>query len=157
MSCGLIVLGLFGVQWVRLRRGLDMLASWQGQFSCHWNKDIWKVVPHCLMRCLWWQERNARSFEGCEWSILDLKLYWTLALRSFSFTSLVDPFDNCTWDLDCYVPIVYPVYMGYFFIDKIMLLIKKMNKISTSNFCFFIDVYNSEPDRIKPMSLPSTP
>ena len=47
-----MVRGLFGVQWVRPRRGLDMLASWQGQFGCHWNKDIWKVVPHCLMRCL---------------------------------------------------------------------------------------------------------
>ena len=51
-----------------------MLASWQGHFGHHWNIAIWKVVPHCSMRCVW-QEEKARSFEGCEQSILDLNFF----------------------------------------------------------------------------------
>ena len=34
---------------------------------------IWRVVPHCVMWCLW-QERNSRHFEDCERTIPELKL-----------------------------------------------------------------------------------
>ena len=44
-----------------------------GAFWQHQNIEIWKADPHCIICCLW-QERNTRSFEGCERSILDLKL-----------------------------------------------------------------------------------
>jgi len=81
----------FGVYWVMPWRVLDMLAYWQGWFDHRHNIAIWKVVPHCLIWCKWW-EWNARSFEWCERTTLDLKLllfkslfYWTLALGSFSF------------------------------------------------------------------------
>ena len=35
--------------------------------------EIWRAIPHSLMWCIW-RERNARSIEGCEISVLYLKL-----------------------------------------------------------------------------------
>ena len=52
---------------------IDLLACGQGRFGLHQNIEIWKANTHCLMWCIW-QERNSRSFEGCERTILDPKL-----------------------------------------------------------------------------------
>ena len=59
------------------------------------------LLLHCSIAyelCLWcfvWQERNAKSFEGCEWSMLELKsfffhtlLEWSLGLSHLSCFSL---------------------------------------------------------------------
>ena len=65
------------------------------------------------MWCLW-QEKNVSSFEGCEMTILDLKLLflkylynWMLALGLFSFSTLLDLLNHCTYKFDFDVPIVY--------------------------------------------------
>lgn len=76
-------------------RGIvDLLACWQGFFGKHNNNEIRKAIPYCLMWCIW-IEMNARNFEGCEWTILDLKLQifrtlyeWMAATRLFSFSNL---------------------------------------------------------------------
>jgi len=67
-----LVFALFGVKWVMTRKVVDLLACWQGSFGCHQSCDIWRFIPHCLMGCIWWK-RNARSFEGCGWTTLELK------------------------------------------------------------------------------------
>lgn len=56
-----------------------MLAAWQGSFGKHKNIAFWRAATHCIMWCLWW-EWNARSFEGYEWSILEIKsfFFWVL-------------------------------------------------------------------------------
>ena len=59
----------------------NVCCCWQGQFGRHHNGDIWIVVPHCLMWCIW-KERNSRCFEVNERSMPNLKLlflepYWT--------------------------------------------------------------------------------
>ena len=68
-----MVFGLFGVYWVMPMSVVGLFACWQGQFGHHRNGDIWMVVPHCLMWCIW-KERNSRCFEDNERSMLDLKL-----------------------------------------------------------------------------------
>ena len=65
---------LFGVCWVMPQRLVDLLDCWSCNFRQHCNIVIWRFVPHCLMWCIWW-ERNSRSFEGRERSILEFKSF----------------------------------------------------------------------------------
>ena len=96
-----MVLGLFGVQWVMPCRVLDLWAGWQGRYGDHRNLVVWRMVPHCVMWCLW-QERNGRHFEDQERSISALKLLffqtlyeWVLNLGVFSINSMVELIDHC--------------------------------------------------------------
>ena len=78
---------LFGICWVMPQRVMDLLDSWSCNFRRHCNIDIWRIVPHCLMWCIWW-ELNARSFYGCEQSILEFKFFCLFYSSGmvFSFT-----------------------------------------------------------------------
>ena len=96
-----MVFCLFGICWVMPQTVVDLLDCWSCNFRCHRNIVIWRMVPHCLLWCIW-RERNARSFEGRERSILELKsfffftlLEWCLVLLSFSCLSLPVLFDHC--------------------------------------------------------------
>lgn len=87
---------LFDIHWVMPLLVMDLLASWQGSFGRHPNAAIWKIVPQCLIWYIW-RERNARNFEGCEWSIIELKSFflfslldWDRALQAFSCDSFSD-------------------------------------------------------------------
>ena len=98
---GSMVFCLFGICWMMPQRVLDLLDCWSCNFRRHCNIVIWRMVPHCLMWCIW-QEWNARSFEGHEQSILEFKsfffftlLEWCLVLPSFSCFSLPVLFDHC--------------------------------------------------------------
>ena len=80
---------------------IELLAFWQGKFRRHRNIDLWRIVPHILFWCLW-RELNARCFENCEWSILDINsfffctlLEWSLVLPSYSCLSLSVLLDHC--------------------------------------------------------------
>ena len=53
-----MVFRLFGVCWVMLMSVVELFACWQGRFGRHRNGDIWMVVPHCLMWCIW-KERSS--------------------------------------------------------------------------------------------------
>ena len=93
---------LFGVCWVMPQRVVDLLDCWSCNFKRHRNIVIWRFVPHCLMWCIW-RERNSRSFEGCERSILEFKsfffstlLEWCFVLPFFSCFSLPVLIDHCT-------------------------------------------------------------
>ena len=76
-----LVLCLFGIHWVMPHKAIELFESWQGMFGRHRNTDLWRIVPHCLLWCIW-RKRNARSFEGCERSMLEIKsfFFYTLSL-----------------------------------------------------------------------------
>ena len=48
--------------------------AWQIRSADLRNMAIWRMVPHCVIWCLW-RERNARLFEDCESSIVDIKSF----------------------------------------------------------------------------------
>ena len=82
---------------------IELFESWQGKFGRHRNIDFWRLVPHCLIWCIW-HERNARSFEGCEHSTLEIKYFflqtlleWSVALSHSSCFSLPVLLDRCNF------------------------------------------------------------
>ena len=89
---------------------VELFACWQGRFGRHRNRVIWKVVPLCLMWCIW-KERNSRYFEDIERSMPDLKLlfirtlfdwfsmwrnHWFSMWRNHPF-SILDLLDFCNF------------------------------------------------------------
>jgi hypothetical protein len=96
-----MVLGLFGLHWVMPKTVTELLHCWFGSVGCH--SVIWKAIPHCIMWCLW-QERNARTFEDCELSVVELKLHlysslldWMSATGLFRFSNVLDLIDSCSF------------------------------------------------------------
>ena len=82
---------------------VHFLAWWRGWFGRHQNNKIWKSIPHCLMWWIW-RERNAKIFEGCKWTVFDLKLYllgtlfdWMTASRCISFSNFLEFLDHCNF------------------------------------------------------------
>ena len=67
-----LVCSLFGVSWVMPRGVVDLLFCWNGSLGSHEAGNIWKMIPHYLMWCLWC-ECNSRTFNGEETSIPALK------------------------------------------------------------------------------------
>ena len=74
-----------------------------GKGSRHCHIDVWRLVPHCLMWCIW-RERNARSIEGCERSLLEIKSFflhplfeWSVICSHFSSSSFPIFIDRCTF------------------------------------------------------------
>jgi hypothetical protein len=66
------ILNMFGVDWVMPRRVIDLLISWRGQAGHGTIMEVWRLAPLCLMWCLW-RNRNVRSFENIETSMLELR------------------------------------------------------------------------------------
>ena len=101
-----MVFCLFGIQWVMPHTILELFEAWQGKFVRHCHIDVWKLVPHCLIWCIW-RERNARSFEGCERSLLEIKSFFLHTLFEWSVV-----FSHFSWPLIfCFLicaPIVHP-------------------------------------------------
>ena len=64
---------------------IELFKSWQGKFGGHHNIDFGRLVPHCLIWCIW-HEKNARSFEGCEHSTLEVKSFFFQTLLEWSVT-----------------------------------------------------------------------
>ena len=92
--------------WGVLGDALSCAASlgWlAGQFWRYSEYGCWRMVPHCVMWCLW-RERNARHFEDSERSIVDLKLLffqtlygWVNSLGFCSINSITELIDYCTF------------------------------------------------------------
>ena len=65
------ILQVFGIQWV-MPSSVESLvfcwSYWLGKFTL----DIWNMVPGCLMWVVW-MERNRRSFEAKEKSLIQLQ------------------------------------------------------------------------------------
>ena len=69
-----MVFGLFGVQWVMPPTVLDLFSGWTGSLGRGRNLVVWRLVPHCVIWCLW-RERNDRRFEYKERTICFFVLY----------------------------------------------------------------------------------
>ena len=98
-----LVFCLCGIHWVMPHKVIELFESWQGKFGRHRNIDFWRLVPHCLMWCIW-SERNARCFGQCEQSLLEIKsfflhtlLLWSVALSHFSCFSIFVLLDHCNF------------------------------------------------------------
>ena len=108
-----LVFYLFGIQWVMSHTVLELFEAWQGKFAWHRHIDVWRLVPHCLIWCIWC-ERNARSFEGCECSLLDIKSFFlnTLWMECGFFSFFLFLLFFVSWSLFCCflicAPIVHP-------------------------------------------------
>ena len=63
-------------------KGERIVGELEGTIGKHIALKIWRLVPLCLMRCLW-RERNARSFEDRENGLLELK---KMMLQSLLYT-----------------------------------------------------------------------
>ena len=82
---------------------IELFESWQGKFGQHRNIDFWRLVPHCLIWCIW-REKNTRSFEGCECSRLEIKSFffctfldWSVVFCHLSCSSLTFLLDRCNF------------------------------------------------------------
>jgi hypothetical protein len=49
---------LFGLDWVMLRRVVDLFACWRGQFDSLHNVTLWKMILSFLMWCIWSGEKE---------------------------------------------------------------------------------------------------
>ena len=56
-----------------LKRVVDSLASWKGQFGCHRSAEIWNAIPHCLMWSIW-REHISWIFDSIEHPLISLSL-----------------------------------------------------------------------------------
>jgi hypothetical protein len=72
---------LFGTPWVMPRSVVDLFTCWKGSLGNSEAGKVWKMIPHCIMWCLW-RERNDRTFNGVEKSIPALKFYFLLCTLS---------------------------------------------------------------------------
>ena len=50
----------------------ECLGSWRGQRGNRTVLKIWRIVPLCVMGCLW-REKNARNFEDRKLELIELK------------------------------------------------------------------------------------
>jgi len=80
----------------------DMLDSWRVQKGNQTLIPIWQMAHLCMMWCVW-RERNARFFENCETSLINLKklviqtlFLWRVRLQSMSECSYSDFLDKCS-------------------------------------------------------------
>ena len=63
---------LFGVNWVMPHKVSDCLGSWRGQLGNRLALHVWRLIPLCMMWCLW-QERNTHSLDDHESGVIELK------------------------------------------------------------------------------------
>jgi hypothetical protein len=98
-----LVFGMFGVQWVMPQTVLDLFCSWLGNRRRHNSILIWKMIPHCLIWCLW-KECNSCHFEDSARTTPEFKLFlfhtlldWVAELGVFSFHSILELIDQCTF------------------------------------------------------------
>ena len=64
------MLRLFGMEWVMSGSVAELLFCWYHWLGKH-SSDIWDLVLGCLLWTIW-TERNCRSFEDKEKSVVQL-------------------------------------------------------------------------------------
>ena len=117
---------------------IELFESWQGKFGRHCNIYFWRLVPHCLMWCIW-REKNARCFQGYERSFLEIKSFffhtlfvWSVALSHFSFLFFLFLFYLIIviLVLDFCPQSTSPMYSGwlFFFLIKFFIIYQKKKK-----------------------------
>ena len=69
-SLWMYMLRLFGIEWVMPGSVADLLFCWYHWLGKH-SSNIWDLVPGCLLWTIW-TERNRRSFEDEEKTVVQL-------------------------------------------------------------------------------------
>jgi hypothetical protein len=80
----IMVFRMFGVEWVMIRRVVDLLVSWKRRVGRNDINIVWNAIPSILMWYVW-RERNARSFDDCEKASLDLQTCFLKSLFEWIF------------------------------------------------------------------------
>ncbi len=108
---------LFGVSWVMPRRVVDLLSCWNGRWGLFEAGNIWRMIAHYIMWCLWC-ERNARTFNEEETSIPALKFLllqtlfdWLKASNLITSDSVSDMLMLCSFWF-CYLCTLF-TYTSY--------------------------------------------
>ncbi|KAG7955905.1 hypothetical protein I3843_11G097600 [Carya illinoinensis] len=70
------VFAKLGIAWVMPKIVVNLLACWKGVQRNHQIVAVWKMVPLCLMCCIW-NERNGCCFdkENARWMGLGLSFF----------------------------------------------------------------------------------
>jgi hypothetical protein len=76
-----------GLAWVMPSRVVDLFACWRGQVGRLHFDAVWKMIPSCLMWCLW-RERNDQNFEDRERTLVELNAMILIFLAFFFFKTL---------------------------------------------------------------------
>jgi hypothetical protein len=94
---------LFGIPWTMPQGVMDLLSCWNGRLGRSEARNIWKMITHCIMWCLWC-EQNARTFNGEETSIPTLKFIilqtmfdWLKATNLTTSSSISDMLSLCSF------------------------------------------------------------
>jgi hypothetical protein len=66
---------LFGLALVMSRWLRDLLACWRKKIGNSQIEDLWKMIPLCLMWCIW-NEINDQRFEDGERTVVELKAFF---------------------------------------------------------------------------------
>jgi hypothetical protein len=92
---------LFGIEWVMPQKVLDLFACWNHVGGRDLAKAIWRMVPLCVIWCIW-RERNARLFEDKECSVDEVRKnmisilhMWTMAHYREELPTLDDFLNIC--------------------------------------------------------------
>ena len=56
-----MVFALFGVQWVMPHTVLDLFTGWYGFPGQNRCAVVWRIVPHCVIWCLWLEQKDRKS------------------------------------------------------------------------------------------------
>jgi hypothetical protein len=98
-----MVCQLFGVMWVMLGSVTDCLGSWRAQKGIRTVLQTWRMMPLCVMWCLW-RERNARNFEDRELGLMELKkrliqtlFSWRVMWHSPQVSTFAEFLEFCTF------------------------------------------------------------
>ena len=67
-----MVFSIFSVTWFTPEGVSKLLACWRRQEVNILAKEVWQIVPPCIMWIIW-RERNGRCFEDQERSMEELK------------------------------------------------------------------------------------
>ena len=137
-----MVFGLFGVNWIVPLSVVGLFAYWQGHFGRLCNGVIWKIVPSCLMWCIW-KERNNRCFEDSERAMPDLKLLFLKTLLDWFSVwrnhplSILDLLDFCNFRSWLF-SLVYSLcaWMSFSFNEWILITYQKKKSFIPVYKCF---------------------
>ena len=81
-SLWMYMIRLLGIDQVMLGLVVDLFFCWYHWLGKH-NSDIWNLVPGCLMWTIW-TERNRRTFEDEEKTVVQLLEYCQRTLFDWS-------------------------------------------------------------------------
>jgi hypothetical protein len=97
-----MVFSIFADTWVMPEGVLELLACWSGQQGNISAKEVWRIVPLCVMWIIW-RERNGRCFEDQERSMEELKklfiqtlFHWTNAFCAPQFSTMSQFLSFCS-------------------------------------------------------------